>query len=67
MTDDRSAYLVEEVRLLKKQTQNLDKLEVLGNTLIELFFHSSVRFEEIELKVTTFGFSQWSNHHFVVV
>lgn len=58
---------MEEVRLLKKQTQNLDKLEVLGNTLIELFFHSSVRFEEIELKVTTLVFLQWSNHYFVVV
>lgn len=32
-----------------KNNQKLDKMEVLGNILMELFFDSSLRFDEIEL------------------
>lgn len=66
MTDGIFGFLVKEVWIFKKQNQEVDRKEMLGNTLIELFFDSSLRFNEIEL-VDTWVCSHQSDCHFTLV
>lgn len=57
---------MEEVRIFKKQNQKLDRMEVLGNTLIKLFFNSSLRFDGMEF-VATLVCLHHSDHDFALV